>query len=545
MSFVLIAEREHASMRWCSNSLIPLLLLTATPLLGGCGDVDPKPAPATPPPITDSEGRATDLTCPGMAGCEKAEGDLLVGGAAKAITPPIETWTDSNMNGEWDMGEAYEDLNKNGKWDGVWLAGFGMGRAATGVHDDAWARVVTLEKGDLSVAMISLDCVGYFNQWVIDIREAAKGAGLDFDHILVSSTHVHEMQDTVGQWGPNASTTGVNPAYMDFIVKQAVEALKEAKSKQKKSTMVVAQAQTPELVNDTRPPIVVDQNISAMQFRDDSGAPVANVIVWGNHPEALDSDNQQLTSDYPHYLREAFETKWPSAPAVFFSGSLGGLTTTIGIKGCPDANGMETCPQGTFERAEYVGKGAGEAAIAALESAAAIKDDAPKLAIRRRSVLIPPTNVTLALGVLSGLIVRDVYWADGRKVTDEERPSISIAAISSGEVVVASEINGLEIGPVAIAGVPGELYTELWLEKPGGGSFIEKPEGADFSDAVPEATIQSMMPPNSVKVIINCANDFLGYIIPRTQWDSTAPWTYGEEQYGEENSSEFAKMYGK
>lgn len=542
-------------MRWCSNPFLPLFVAAITPFIAGCGDVDPQPAPATPPGITDAEGKTTNLTCPGSPGCEKAEGDLFVGGAARAITPPIETWTDSNMNGEWDMGEPYEDLNKNGKWDGVWLAGFGMGRAAKGVHDDAWARVVTLEKGDVSIAMISLDCVGYFQQWVIDIREAAKGAGLDFDHILVSSTHVHEMQDTVGQWGPNASTSGVNPAYMDFIVKQAVDALKEAKSKQTKSTMVVAQAQKPELVTDRRLPKVIDQNINALQFQDDSGAPVANVVIWGNHPEALGSDNQELTSDYPHYLREAFEAKWPSAPVVFFNGPLGGLTTTIGVNGCPDANGMETCPQGTFERAEYVGKGAGEAAIAALESAAAVKDDAPKLAFRRRSILIPPTNLALALGVISGLIVRDIYWADGRRVTDEERTSISVANISSGEVVVASEINGIEIGPVSIAGIPGEFYTELWLEKPGGGSFIEEPEGRDFPDAMPETPIQSLLPAGSTKMIINCANDFLGYIIPKTQWDTMAPWAYGNEQYGEENSSgnntapiiasEFAKMYGK
>lgn len=542
-------------MRWSSTTFIPLFVLTVTPFIAGCGDVNPQPAPATPPAITDAEGKTTNLTCPGMAGCEKAEGDLLVGGAARAITPPIETWTDSNMNGEWDMGEPYEDLNKNGKWDGVWLAGFGMGRAATGVHDDAWARVVTLEKGDVSIAMISLDCVGYFQQWVIDIREAAKGAGLDFDHILVSSTHVHEMQDTVGQWGPNASTTGVNPTYMDYIVKQAVDALKEAKAKQTKSSMVVAQAQRPELVTDRRPPMVIDQNINALQFRDDSGAPVANVVIWGNHPEALGSDNQLLTSDYPHYLREALETKWPAAPAVFFNGPLGGLTTTIGITGCPDANGMETCEQGTFERAEYVGKGAGEAAIAALEAATAVKDDAPKLAFRRRSVLIPPTNLALALGVISGLIVRDIYWADGRRVTDEERASVSVANINAGEIVVASEINGIEIGPVSIAGIPGEFYTELWLEKPGGGSFIEQPDGADYPDAVPETPIQAILPAGSTKMIINCANDFLGYIIPKTQWDSTAPWTYGGEQYGEENSSgnntapilasEFAKMYEK
>lgn len=542
-------------MRSLSSSSFLLSALLLTPAITGCGEAETKPAPATPPAIADADGKATNLTCPGSAGCENATGDFLAGAAAKKITPPIETWTDSNANGEWDMGEPFEDLNKNGKWDGVWLAGFGMGRAAMGVHDEAWARAVTFEQGDVAIGMVSLDCVGFFAQWIIDIRKAAKAAGLDFDHVLVSSTHVHEMQDTVGQWGPNASTSGINPAYMDYIIAQAVEALKEAKAAQKKAKMVVAQAQRPELINDTRRPIIVDQNINALQFQDDTSAPIANVVIWGNHPEALGSNNQQLTSDYPHYLREAFETKWPSAPAVFFSGTLGGLTTTIGIVGCPDAMGKETCPQGTFARAEYVGKGAGDAAIAALEGPMVTKEDAPTLSIRRRSFLIPPTNVTLALGVLSGLIVRDIYWSDGRRVTDEERAGISVSLISSGEVVVATEVNALQIGPVSIAGIPGEFYSELWLEKPGGGSYIEKPEGADYPDAVPETPIQAMLPPGSIKMIINNANDFLGYIIPKAQWDRVAPWTYNDEPYGEENStghdtapiiaSEFAKMYEK
>ncbi len=543
-----ILNRAHATLL---VSFFPLALL-------GCGDTQPAPsAPATPPPIADDQGKSTILTCPGMPGCEKAEGDFWAGAAAKSITPAIETWTDANANGEWDTGEAYEDLNKNGKWDGVWLAGFGNGRAATGAHDDAWARAVTFERGDVSIGMVSLDVVGYFQQYAIAIRQAAAAAGLDFDHVLVASTHVHETQDTVGQWGPNLSTTGVNSVYQDFTIKQAVEALKEAKAAQKKAKMVVAQAQRPELVNDTRIPIVIDQNINTMQFQDDSGAPIANVIIWGNHPEALGGSNQLLTSDFPHYIRETFEAKWPSAPAVFFNGPLGGLTTTIGIVGCPDAMGMETCKQGTFERAEYVGKGAAEAAIAALESASATKDDAPVLGVRRRPFLLQPTNTALALGVLTRIIIRDVYWADGKRVTDEELPGISVALISSGEVVVATEVNSIEIGPVAIAGVPGELYTELWLEKPGGGSYIEFPEGADYPDAKAETPIQSMLPNGSIKMIINNANDFLGYIIPLPQWDSAAPWDYGDndDEYGEENSagyntapflaSEFAKMYGK
>ena len=40
------------------------------------------------------------------------------------------------------------------------------------------------------------------------------------------------------------------------------------------------------------------------------------------------------------------------------------------------------------------------------------------------------------------------------------------------------------------------------------------------------------------RMVIGLANDELGYIIPRSQWDEKAPFAYGrkEAQYGEMNS---------
>jgi hypothetical protein len=39
--------------------------------------------------------------------------------------------------------------------------------------------------------------------------------------------------------------------------------------------------------------------------------------------------------------------------------------------------------------------------------------------------------------------------------------------------------------------------------------------------------------------LICLANDELGYIIPKSEWDSAPPWSYGrdEPQYGEKNSA--------
>jgi len=38
-----------------------------------------------------------------------------------------------------------------------------------------------------------------------------------------------------------------------------------------------------------------------------------------------------------------------------------------------------------------------------------------------------------------------------------------------------------------------------------------------------------------VNLMVNLANDAIGYIIPKSEWDNEAPWIYGEteETYGE------------
>src|SRR3954468_4637028 len=96
---------------------------------------------------------------------------LKAGAAAIAITPfgsnpdwkgPItesgvwgDKFTDSNHNGHWDEGEPFQDDSGNaridthsqGRYAGIYLAGFGNNRPATGKHDDLWARALVIELG--------------------------------------------------------------------------------------------------------------------------------------------------------------------------------------------------------------------------------------------------------------------------------------------------------------------------------------------------------------------------------------------------------------
>ncbi|MFH1438238.1 MAG: hypothetical protein ABIJ56_21195, partial [Pseudomonadota bacterium] len=145
-----------------------IVLLALLPAAPSCNDKE-KPDPRAVEP---------DFYCPGGPGCLDDGTDVLMAGAAKAaITPEIiDTITDVDENGDFEphpMGEdIWHDNNENGEWDFVWLAGYGTKRPANEVHDDIWARTVVLRWKSTTVAIVSLDLVGYFIDDVMDIRDS-------------------------------------------------------------------------------------------------------------------------------------------------------------------------------------------------------------------------------------------------------------------------------------------------------------------------------------------------------------------------------------
>src|SRR5262249_4179418 len=112
------------------------------------------------------------------SGVTAVKNELNVGVAAVAITPygknpdwdgtitGYGVWgekcSDTNKNGRWDRGEPFEDDEGNtaldpgskGKYDGIFLAGFGHDRLATGKYDDYWARAVVMESGATKIAIV-------------------------------------------------------------------------------------------------------------------------------------------------------------------------------------------------------------------------------------------------------------------------------------------------------------------------------------------------------------------------------------------------------
>ncbi|HWC16190.1 MAG TPA: hypothetical protein VG498_04220, partial [Terriglobales bacterium] len=101
---------------------------------------------------------------------------------------------------------------------------------------------------------------------------------------------------------------------------------------------------------------------------------------------------------------------------------------------------------------------------------------------------------------------------------------------------VQTEVDYIQLrsGPAVIAeiaAVPGEIYPELV----NGG--ISRYGGADYPDAPLEPALRKNFR-SHYQFVFGLANDELGYLIPKAEWDSQPPWLQNRERawYGEVNS---------
>ena len=152
-----------------------------------------------------------------------------------------------------------------------------------------------------------------------------------------------------------------------------------------------------------------------------------------------------------------------------------------------------------------------------MENSAAIR--LSPVVVAARPILIPVENNWYLEARALGVVRRQ-----GRLWTgDFERPGPPATAEQAAELAgVETEVGYLRLGDLHIACIPGEIYPELVYGR------IQEPAdpGADFPDAPPEAHVARILP-GEKWLLLGLANDEIGYIIPKRQWDSRPPYAYG------------------
>lgn len=448
---------------------------------------------------------------------------LEVGVAKRDITPVLDrydTWVDANNNGRFEpkLGDTFTDRNGNGKMDLVWIAGFNNNRPAKGVHDPLWARAIAFRNNGVTVAMVTLDSIGIFHEVFVEVRKLIDPA-LHIDHVMFSSLHDHEAPDTMGIWSYSPFHPQFDTAYMELVKRACKEAVEEAVRNLQPADTILAQVTAgPEgFVDDSRQPTVYDNVIRCARFvKRGTDETIGTVVEWGCHPETLGGANSLLTSDFSGYWRDAVERGVPEPHGVpglggmclYFQGLVGGLMTQLHTT-VPHRNGVDKFRDASFDKAQALGENLAILTVNALRGEKAWRPSDERVALAAQTIFVPMRGL-FATGVFLGLVHPGWYWGKGK-----------------------TELDVLRIGDLEILTIPGELYPEI---AEGG---IESPPEADYPSAPIEVPPLRSQMKGKLNMMIGLANDELGYIIPKSQWDTKLPYAYGRTnapQYGEQNS---------
>jgi hypothetical protein len=537
-----------------------LVLLCGGTVLTGCRDKAGDSA-------VDAAWRP-DVVCPGDDGCEDlGDGVLYAGASALPITPTcFESWEDLNSNGEYERNdESFFDCGcdrlcsgdagypgadegeEDGTFQAIYIAGFGSNRPISGVHDDLWSRAVALRQGDFTVAIVSVDLIGLFYNEVETIRQDARDAGIDVDHILLSSTHNHEGPDALGQWGRQIGESGYNPEYMAYVRSQVVQSVGEAVAALTPATLSVAEADsstydpdkgTRNVVYDHRDPKIIDRFVKTAWLQDADGDTIATVVNFGNHPEALGSENTLVTADYVHATRAGIEEgiSYPDSEipgvggvCVYVSAAVGGMMSPLRIE-VTDGSGESYSDSG-FDKADALGNVMAELVLGSLGSAERI--DSPTLALRARTFQLPIENIAFQAAFLLDMFNRPVYGVDTADLSfdDDNIP------------LLLTEVDLLDVGPIRMLSIPGELLPELAV-----GGYDES-EGQPFTPLEPLVDPDNPNPPDlsaapagpylfdrmggQYNWIIGLGNDEVGYIVPAYNYQLHESTPYLQEPDGD------------
>jgi hypothetical protein len=421
--------------------------------------------------------------------------------------------------------------------DPVFLAGFGNNRQATGYSDRLWARGVVLDRKGTRVAIISIDVVGYFKNEIDTIRALVSPVS-EIDFVVVSSTHQHEGPDTLGIWGPDETTTGIDFGYLDFVNASVAACIDAAAASLEPARIYYATGDSAGLslgldieddgygVADGKVLVgdeaiapatqgrIVDPTIATMQLTERDGSSLnvlATLMNFGSHPESLGSSNTIITSDFPHYVRERLEAEYGGL-AIWLAGDLGVLQGPLDIDVLDPDTGLPA-PRRSFRFAEVHGTQLAERAIAAIDAVRfhggsgrpnpSQGDPAPKI----RFSTVDPVAIRLdnpffrffiAIGVLD---VRRELFTGG--VPDPSvgfpfPPPFDVIPQALGEDI-QTEVSVLRVGSGQMAVVPVELDPQI---------------GFDYRAALENEGAQHTF-------IAGLGNDHIGYQVPFAKWDNS------------------------
>lgn len=202
--------------------------------------------------------------------------------------------------------------------------GIGTPRPAQEQRGELTARAMVVRKGDVSVAVVALDLLGFPS--ALGDRVRAKVSRIPAKNILIGATHTHSAPDCYafpdGKGGHSGDLT-----YMASVCDKTAEAINEAIDRLQPARIKVATGEAQgKIAFNYYAPDLYDRRMSVIQAINAKGLTIATLVNYAIHPEVLGNSVGILSPDLVGPLCDRIEAR-AGGTALFMNGAQGGMIT--------------------------------------------------------------------------------------------------------------------------------------------------------------------------------------------------------------------------
>ena len=203
--------------------------------------------------------------------------------------------------------------------------GMGIPVPAKEKKGELTARAVVFQKGDTSLAVVSVDLLGFPSALANKVRAEVKR--IPANNILIGATHGHSSPDVYAFPDGRGGNTG-DLNFIAFVVKKTAAAINEAIDHLQPASLRVATGEAKgKIAYNYYAPQLFDPRMDVIQAIDADGKNIVTLVNYAIHPEVLGNAVGILSPDLVGPLCDRLEAE-AGGMAMFMNGAQGGMVTT-------------------------------------------------------------------------------------------------------------------------------------------------------------------------------------------------------------------------
>ncbi|RLG41184.1 MAG: hypothetical protein DRO05_04645 [Thermoproteota archaeon] len=397
---------------------------------------------------------------------------------------------------------------------GIPLTGFmERDKVSQGVHDDLYARALVLEEGDEIISIVSLDLVSVDREFVVSTRQLINEmTGIPEENIMIAATHIHSSPNGfLPGWGfkitkfPHVKFVRCRDILMephakvlrDYLRYKVAGLVYETylKLEDAKIGFRKCKIHKPICVNRDDPKGIFDPDLVVMIICDDRNDVLGLLFNYACHPTVLGYTNYLYSSDFLGYaIRLIKNSLGEDKIILFLNGACGDVSTRF------------TRREQTFREAKRLGYILGTQVLLLAEETECNENIEVRVASK---------EIVLPLRSLPKLEELEKEYERAKKHYRELRKK----GASKGELRLAFvKLEGLrdQIERVKLGISGGSVICELQSIRIGNSIFLGVPGELSSKIAI---NIKREAPVNTNVIIVGFANGYLGYILPREEYE--------------------------